>query len=141
MPAQPITIQKIGQGGKVLKWVERQGGVFAPVVGKGQRSVYNCGPSDAPSHPKDQLLLYQCPVSAIPVEVWDLLQLWWSCRLTGLPPVAGGFLAQPMIVQLTFPIFEGMQRVVEASQQRGGATAAAGQAVAAMTKVLMGGGR
>jgi len=143
VPQQPVEVQKLVQGGKVLKSVDRLGGVFRPVVGKGQRPAYTCGPKvdgKAAADP-DQLLLFQCPVSAIPGEVFDLLALWWSCRMTGLPPVAGGFLAQPEIVRRTFPIFEALMRGVETSRQANGPHQAAGLAVAAMTKVLMGGGR
>lgn len=135
-----MVIQKLAPGGKILKTADHLGGVFAPVVGAGQWTVYNCGPKEGTAV-ANQLLLYQCPVSAIPAEIWDLLHLWWSCRLTGLPPKPGGFLDQPMIVQLTFPIFEGIMQSVEATRRATGAQQAAGAAVAGMAKLMMGGGR
>jgi hypothetical protein len=127
-------------GGKVAKRIEPKGGLFAAVPGKGQRHVYTCGPkTDGAPTSSDTLFMFQCPVSAIPPEVWDLLHVWWACRQMGLPPVPGGFFDQPMIVRLTFPIFESLMKGVEAGQRAGGAHQAAGLAVAAMTKVLMGG--
>lgn len=117
---------------------ERWGGIFAPIKDKGMRPAYVCGPKDGKLEGVP-LILYQCPVSAIPVGVWQLLKLWWHCRLVGLPPVAGGFLDQPEMVQLAFPIFEAQQRAIDANRQVTGAQHAAGMAVAAMTKVLHGG--
>ncbi len=139
MPAQPVVIQKLVQGGQVLKKVEPMGGVFAPVVGKGQRPVYTCGPKGDGATVRTPMLMFQCPTSAIPTEVWDLLHVWWGSRQMGLPPVAGGFLDQPVIVQRTFPIFETLMRSVEANRQQGNAQHAAGMAVAAMTRALVGG--
>lgn len=135
-----MVIQKVVPGGKVQKTVDRMGGVFKPVQGAGQRPAYTCGPATKDAGP-DQLLLYQCPVSAIPSEVFDLLNVWWACRLSGLPPVAGGFLAQPMIVQLTFPLFEALMQGVEAQRTAAGPAQAAGLAAAAMAKMILGGGR
>jgi hypothetical protein len=119
-----------GAGGKVAKRIEHRGGVFAPVPGKGQRPAYTCGPKTARDGDQSDTLLFQCPVSAIPSEVWDLLHLWWACRQMGLPPVAGGFLDQPKMVQLSFPIFEALMKGVEAGQRAGGRHQAAGLAVA-----------
>lgn len=113
------------------------GGVFLPVLGKGQRPAYNCSPKGATGG--DQLLLFTCPVSVIPTEIWDLLQLWWACRLSGLPPVPGGFMDQPRIVQMAFPIFEAQMRIVEANQRQSDQQNAAGMAAAATAKLLMGG--
>jgi hypothetical protein len=81
--------------------------------------------------------MFQCPVSAIPAEVWDLLYLWWACRNVkpgGALPRAGGFMDQPLPVQWSFPIFESMMRGVE--QQRSGPERAAALAVGATLQAL-----
>lgn len=134
-----MEIVRQGAGNTLVKRIEHQGGVFAPVNGKGMRPAYVCGPKDGKLE-GDPLILYTCPTSAIPVEIWQLLNLWWACRLAGLPPVAGGFLDQPVMVQFAFPIFEAQMRAIEQSRQVNGQQQAAGMAVAAMTKVLTGGG-
>jgi hypothetical protein len=86
---------------------------------------------------KDPLVLYQCPVSAIPSEVWELLHLWHSCRLMGTLPVAGAYMDQPKIVQLVFPVFEALMRGQEqVRQHHGTATAVAGTMAA-----MFGGGK
>jgi hypothetical protein len=132
-PAQPVVLQKMGKDGKLKKWTDRLGGVFAPVPGKAQRPVYTAAGEGA----KEPLLLFTCPTSAIPTDVWDLLHLWIGCRTLRLPPVAGGFLDQPKLVQAAFPIFESLMQAQEANRAQAGTAAAMAGAVA----TVFGGGR
>jgi len=113
------------------------------VPGQAQRPVYFATQKPAADGKSkaapvgEGAVLYQCPVSAIPSEVWDLLELWWGCRLTGLPPIAGGFMDQPESVRRAFPVFEALERM-----QGGGAHTAeqaAAIAVASMLKLHTGG--
>lgn len=61
--------------------------------------------------------MLQCPVSAIPDEVWQLLALWWQCKLTGMHPMQGGFMEQPAIIRLAFPLFEAEHRAAGGNLQ------------------------
>ena len=82
---------------------ERQewgGAVFHPLPEKGITTpVWFYGPKQKPT------VFYTCPVSALPPEVIELFSLWSACRITKSLPLAGGFLDQPAIVQVAFPIF------------------------------------
>lgn len=102
------------------------GGVFAPVPGRSLRPAYAYGPPGAAA--KD--VLFQCPVSAIPDVVWELLDHWRSCRALGCLPVAGGFIDQPLLVRRAFPVFEREMRQWE--QSRGGSSDALGAVLAAL---------
>lgn len=82
--------------------IELLGNVFRPVPGQPLTIAYSYGPAEA----KSKTPMFTCPVSAIPDEVWDLLQLFHECRLMKLPPVQGGVLDQPLLVRKSFPIFE-----------------------------------
>lgn len=114
-------------GGKVATKQE-WGGLFQPVPGKQQRPVYSVGPANASV--KD-LILFQCPVSAIPDWIWELLLAWWNSRLMRTLPAAGGFLDQPVLVRRAFPVFEQEMQAWERSQQgTGGMAMAAGVAAA-----------
>lgn len=130
---QVVTITKQGMNRKLLKTKDSTGGVFAMVPGKALRPAWSYG------NPKRKTrdVMFQCPVSAIPDEVFGLLALWQNCRLTRTLPVAGGFLDQPPIVQRVFPIFEAEMRGTE--QQGGNAEEAAALAVGAMVKAMGGG--
>ena len=86
------------------------GGVFAPAPGRAMKPAYGFG-GGAVKTP-----MFQCPVSAIPDVVWTLLEHWRSCRAMGCLPVAGGWVDQPMLVRLAFPIFEQEMRAWEASR-------------------------
>lgn len=138
MPLQPV------------KWIKRRGilkrrqtvtdplgGVFRPVPGAHQLPVYTAAASGGKT-PPDALLLYQCPQSAIPEEVWAVLALWWNCRMTGTLPVAGTFLDQPAIVQRGFPVLESLQRQVE--RQQSSPETAAALAVGSLMQAMGGGG-
>jgi hypothetical protein len=50
--------------------------------------------------------VFTCPVSAIPDVVWQLLDLWLSCRSMKALPLAGGVLDQPYVVRRAWPMFE-----------------------------------
>jgi hypothetical protein len=78
--------------------------------------------------------MFQCPVSAVPPEVWDLLALWWQCRLTRTIPLAGGFLDQPLMVRRAWPIFEAEMQAWEAAN--GGPQKTAALAVGAVMAAL-----
>lgn len=105
--------------------------------GKPITVAYSYGPKIAKTGKTPML---QCPVSAIPDEVWGLLGLWWQCHMTHSLPLAGGFLDQPVMVRRAFPMFEGEWRIVEAQRAASGSSSAAAAAVAGMIGAL-GGGR
>lgn len=132
MPQQTVLVQVQGRT-KILTREEKTGGVFAPVPGKRMLPAYSFG-LEGP----DRTVMFTCPQSAIPVEVWQLLNLWNTCRLMKTLPVAGGLLDQPVWVQRYFPIFESELRRAEA---RNGNTAeqAAMLAVGTMVKAISGG--
>lgn len=88
------------------------GGVFAPVPGRALRPAYAYGPPGRAT--KD--VLFQCPVSAIPDDVWTLLAHWRACRAMGCLPAPGAFVDQPLLVRRAFPIFEHEMRAAEASR-------------------------
>lgn len=109
------------------------GGVFVAVEGA-RRPVYSAGPPKGAHN----LVLFTCPVSGLPPEVWDLLVLWWNCRLMKCLPFAGGFLDQPVTVRDSFPIFEAQFRGVEAVHGQDGAMQAAQVAVLGMVAAMAG---
>lgn len=45
-------------------------------------------------------------MSAIPDEVWTLIDLFLTCRSMKALPVAGGVLDQPYIVRRSWPVLE-----------------------------------
>jgi len=114
--------------------VEPLGGVFAPVPGRAQRPAYAYGPKDATTKP----VLFQCPVSAIPDVVWELLEHWQQSRVLGCLPVAGGLVDQPLLVRRAFPVFETEMRAIEDARRGPGASAAA---MAGALASALGGGR
>ena len=120
-------------GAKLDKLDDPMGGVFAPSPNTGvTRPVYSAGPKGG----QQNLIVFTCPVSAIPMVVWDLLGLWWHCRLMRCLPHAGGLLDQPLMVRMAFPIFEGEYRVIEAEQGRTNAMVGAEAALAAMAAAM-----
>lgn len=129
---QPVTAQRNGPNGQVLKTTDQCGGVFAAIPGKSLRPAYSVGPKDGKAGTARDVML-TCPISAIPDRIWDLLNLWQSCRLMRTLPVAGGFEDQPFWVRYSFPIFEACQRSVDGG---GGAEDAAMLAVGTMMKAL-----
>jgi hypothetical protein len=96
--AQPVEVSRIGKSGRRIVRVEPLGNVFTAPK-SGAVPVFTFGPEGG-----DKELLFTCPVSAIPMGVWQLVQLWNRCRLMGVLPVAGGFLDQPMPIQIAFPV-------------------------------------
>lgn len=97
--------------GRTVSDVDPCGGIFAPAPGLARPVAgARVGP---PSTGVSTDVIFQCPQSAIPDAVWDLLALWWQCRTSGLPPVAGGFLDQPVIVRQAWPVFEAEMRRAE----------------------------
>lgn len=98
---QLVTTRRQGKT-KVLVDTDELGGVFSLVPGKRLRPAYSYGPKGSDSRP----VMFTCPVSAIPVEVWQVLYLWNACRLTKTLPRGGGLLDQPMVVQRYFPLLD-----------------------------------
>jgi hypothetical protein len=105
-------VKKVAAGGAVVEDREPLGAVFAPLPGVAMRPAYSFGPPDS----KVKTPVFQCPVSAVPPLIWDLLEDWWACRLMGCLPVAGGFVDQPLLVRRAFPFFEQEQRAFDARQ-------------------------
>lgn len=108
MAAQPVKkLTRLASGG-IAESVDQLGGIFTPV--KGQRPVYSYGPKGQGG---TRAVMFQCPVSAIPDPVWELLMLWRDCRTMKALPVAGGWLDQPKMVRRAFPVFEREMQAVE----------------------------
>lgn len=83
------------------KW-DPAGAVFVPALERGvTRPCYAYG-----HDPKAKDPVFTCPVSAIPDEVWTLLDLFLTCRAMKSLPKAGGVLDQPLIVRRVWPVFE-----------------------------------
>lgn len=135
MPVQTVRTRSQTVQGMVTK-VDLAGGLFTPVPGKGQRPAYTFGHPNATTRP----VMFQCPVSAIPEELWDLLALWWNCRKMRALPCSGGYLDQPLIVRRAFPVFESEMTLIEHGRSVDGPQQAAALAVGAVVK-MMGGGR
>lgn len=121
--------------GRKVSAIEPLGGVFAPIPGQPIRVVYSYGHPES----KTKTPMFQCPVSAIPGEVWELLALWYSCHALGVLPYGGGFLDQPLIVRRAFPIFATEWRTVEAQRQASGGGQAAAMAAGLALKAVFGG--
>ncbi len=131
-----VVLKRPGLNGHLIETVDPCGGVFANIPGRPMRPVWALGPKDAKVKSD---LMFTCPVSAIPAMAWDLLALWQNCRLMKLPPVAGGFVDQPLMVQRSFPIFEQEQeRRQRVAGAAGGAETAALAAGAALKAVFGG---
>lgn len=103
---QPVVIdQRVGS--KVVKRLESTGGVLHPLLKLGvTRPIWMFG------HGSVQTPVFTCPVSAVPAAVWDLLDLWFTCRAMRALPKAGGVLDQPLSVRKSFPVFEAEHEVV-----------------------------
>ena len=93
---QPVELRRVGKTGRVIVDVDRCGAVFQAVQGKGLRPAYSFGAGDA----KD--VMFTCPVSAIPDDVWHLVAVWNACRLTKTLPMPGGLLDQGIAVSDLF---------------------------------------
>lgn len=128
-------MKRQGRTGVLLEQ-EPLGGVFEPVPGKRMKPAYSYGNPAAKTRP----VMFTCPVSAIPEEVWQLLALWNACRLTRTLPRGGGLLDQPVWVQRYFPVLDASHREAEGSQGNT-AEAAAMMAVGTMMKAMTGGGK
>lgn len=119
--------QKRQVGKKILVEQDSGGGVFVPVPGKGQRPAWSMGPDGGTKEP-----LFQCPQSAIPGYVWELLALWWSCRAMKTLPRAGAFADQPLVVRQSFPVFEMLAQSQEQHSGQRGTAVTVAQTMAAM---------
>jgi hypothetical protein len=115
----------------VVDEVEDQGGLFAAVEGA-TRPVYSAGPKGG----KHNLVMFRCPKSAISQDVWELLILWWNCRLMRCLPHMGGFLDQPKTVRDSFPVFEIQYQAVEQAMGQSGAMQAATTAVVGLMAAM-----
>lgn len=104
------------------------GGVFVPVPGKSQRPVYSYGQAEG----QTREVMFTCPIWAIPPVVFELLNIWWECRLNRVLPVAGGWLDQPREIRMAFPVFESEMRKIEQKRAAAAPQAAAAAAVAGM---------
>lgn len=118
-------------GGKVRVTIEPLGGVFGPVPGKSLRPAYSWG-HDGPGGTRP--VIFQCPVSAVPEVVWDLLQLWHECRLMKCLPEVGGWVDQAKLVRRSFPVFEQEMVLWEDQNRAPGRTAAALAGLAAASQ-------
>lgn len=118
---------------KKVHRIDLQGGIFTAVQGKRQRPSYSFGPDG-----DGRQVMFQCPVSAIPFVVWQVLSLWNSCRLLNTLPEGGGLLDQSVEVQRFFPILNAEMASVQGNK---GNTAeqAAMLAVGTMMKAMTGG--
>ncbi len=100
--------RRVAAGKAADEIVDVQGAVFHPVPKATTPIVL---------HQESDFVMFTCPRSAVPVEVFKLVELWHSCRLMKMSPRPGGFLDQPLIVRRAFPIFEaemaGMERASE----------------------------
>jgi hypothetical protein len=127
----------VGSNGQKVITVDELGGIFTPIPGTPIRIAYSFGHPDA----KAKTPMFTCPISAIPMAVFDLLALWNECRLLRVLPVAGGLLDQPQIVRKAFPIFANEWATVESANGQNSTLAASGAAAAAVLKAAFGGGR
>jgi hypothetical protein len=102
----------------VLKWDEL-GGVFAPALERNVITpVYGYGDG------RVQDPVFTCPVSAIPDAVWQIVDLWLTCRAMKALPIAGGVLDQPLVVQRAWPVLEAAIAPLERRQSQDGQVAA-----------------
>ena len=110
MPKQAVQV-KDRRTGKVAR-IDAMGAVFEPVPGKVMAPAWFFGPRDREGNhiATEADAMYTCPVSGIPEWVFELLHLWWACRQVGALPEAGGFLDQPLMVQVAFPLWQSMDR-------------------------------
>lgn len=132
-----MLIKRLRTGGRAVEEVaEEWGNVFAPDPARPTAPVYSYGPSQGKARTRD--VMFTCPVSAIPAEVFDLLSLWNECRLLGLPPVAGGVLDQPMAIRVSFRIFAREWDHASQGQRTAGAEFAAATATMATLQALFG---
>jgi hypothetical protein len=87
--------------------------------------VYAMGPKDA----RVKTPMWECPISAVPEWMWQVLDLWVTCRACHALPLPGGVVDQPYVVRRAWPIWEAEMAAIE--QQRS----------AAALLTLLGGGR
>lgn len=106
MRPEPVTVRRREHDGTTSERKEDGGGVFHPLPEKGVVTpIWVYGPE------KQKRVLFSCPVSALPPEVFDLYRLWIECRLAKVLPLAGGWLDQPEIVRRAFTAFNDEARV------------------------------
>jgi hypothetical protein len=96
------------------------------------RPAYTWGPKDRQI--KTGTFMFQCPVSAIPEAVVDLLLVWWQCRMMHLPPPV-----MTPLVQLAWVTFESEMLTFEGQRNGQQAEMAAALAVGGMVRALRGG--
>lgn len=118
-----------------MKW-DPSGAVFAPALERGITTpIYSFGGADG-SPIKDPV--FTCPVSAIPDEVWTLLDLFLTCRAMKALPKAGGVLDQPYVVRRSWPVMEAevapMERRMDAAASMGATAALLGAITGARVK-------
>jgi hypothetical protein len=98
---EDVTIKHRAHDGQTTTKTEPGGGVFYPLPEKGLKSpVWTYGTNERP------IVIYTCPVSAIPIEVWSLYVLWVGFKRLAVLPMAGGLCDQPEIVVKAFLLFE-----------------------------------
>lgn len=117
--------------------LEPLGGLFTPVPDEGLiQPAYVWGPKEEGKKATVRVgtFLWQCPVSAIPGAVWDLLDLWWELRLLRLQPERW-----TPLLRVAFLVFE--SELKRADPGHSAPEAAAALAVGAMVKLMGGGGR
>jgi len=93
------------------------GGVFALLPGQpySPQTAFVVGP---PGGPHDMMV--RCPKDAIDPAIGEWLAAWWQARAVGLPLVAGGFVDQPLIARLAFPLWEREYAADDRFKERGG---------------------
>lgn len=123
----------MGVGG-LKNVIEPLGNVLKAVPGETTAPVWSFD-DPQPGQPKAKTMVFTCPVSAVPKDVWDLLQLWQESRLMGLPVVAGGLEDQPAGVRASFPFFYAEHAIY---RQRTGASGSEQTAVMVATAMLQG---
>lgn len=129
---QPVEWEDVSKGGRIT-CRDTAGGVFAPIpTQRITRPAWTYSPPAG-----KPIVMFTCPVSAIPAIAWDLFTLWSECKAMKIPPVAGGVLDQPVEVRRTFPIFEdeadSLDAATRATQNAESTAAAVGVMLRAMT--------
>lgn len=105
--------------------------MFSSIPGQPIRPAYSYGPAHGNARARPVML--QCPVSAIPDVVFDLLVLWRDCRYLKVMPTI------TPLVRRAFVIFESEMRAIEG--ERSNPEHAAALAVAATFKAMGGGSK
>lgn len=105
------------------------GGVFYPIAGASVPAWHYGATAATVKAP-----MFTCPKFAIPSAVYQLFDAWARASRMRLPFVAGGFQDQPLIVRLSWPVFENEQKIADRHASAGDQAAA----LEAMAALLLG---